>query len=58
MCGIRSASYQCPIKALEIADAILSHPPEVGYLTTSNALQWRLQYIERAGFVSGIERLR
>ena len=23
---------------------ILNNPPEIGYLTISNALQWRLQY--------------
>ncbi len=49
------------IEASAIADEILSNPPEVGYLTISNALQWRLQYgrvIEKAGLVAGIERLR
>ncbi len=28
----------------DLADEILQHPPEQGYLTISNALQWRLQY--------------
>jgi hypothetical protein len=45
----------------EIADEILHKPPIVGYLTISNALQWRLQYsrvIEEAGNVAGIHRLR
>ena len=28
----------------EIAEALLAHTPEQGYLTISNALQWRLQY--------------
>lgn len=28
----------------DLADEILYHPPEQGYLTISNALQWRLQY--------------
>lgn len=28
----------------ELADEILANPPEQGYLTISNALQWRLQY--------------
>ena len=27
-----------------LADEILTNPPEQGYLTISNALQWRLQY--------------
>ena len=48
------------ILADSLADEILSHKPEIGYLTISNALQWRLQYsriIEEAGNVSGITRL-
>ena len=28
----------------DLADEVLSHTPEQGYLTISNALQWRLQY--------------
>lgn len=28
----------------ELADEILAHCPDQGYLTISNALQWRLQY--------------
>lgn len=28
----------------DLADEILSHPPKQGYLTISNALQWRLGY--------------
>lgn len=28
----------------QIADSILAKTPEQGYLTISNALQWRLQY--------------
>ncbi len=49
------------IEALAIADEILANPPEIGHLTISNALQWRLQYsrvIEKAGSVTGVERLR
>ncbi len=49
------------IEASALANEILVHPPEIGYLTISNALQWRLQYsrvIEKAGSVAGIERLR
>lgn len=48
------------ILANSLADEILAHKPEIGYLTISNALQWRLQYnriIEEAGNVSGIARL-
>jgi hypothetical protein len=50
------------IEARSIAQDLLRHgPPEQGYLTISNALQWRLQYsrvIREAGDVSGIMRLR
>ncbi|MCM1491373.1 MAG: restriction endonuclease [Muribaculum sp.] len=28
----------------KLAEYILQNPPEIGYLTISNALQWRLQY--------------
>ena len=28
----------------ELADEILSHKPEQGYLTVTNAMQWRLSY--------------
>lgn len=45
-----------------LAERILREPPEVGYLTLSNALQWRLQYrriIQRAssGDTEGVESL-
>jgi hypothetical protein len=49
------------IEALNIADEIFSNRPNIGYLTISNALQWRLQYgriIEKAGTISGIDRLK
>ena len=49
------------IQALQIADEIITNPPNIGYLTISNALQWRLQYrrvIEEAGKVDGIYRVR
>ncbi|MBD2616287.1 MAG: restriction endonuclease [Nostoc sp. GBBB01] len=45
------------IEASNIADEIMSNPPVQGFLTISNALQWRLQYgrvIERAGQEDGI----
>lgn len=48
------------VEAEPLADEVLRNPPEVGYLTVSNALQWRLQYsrvIEQAGKVGGILRL-
>lgn len=43
-----------------LADEILSRTPEQGYLTISNALQWRLQYarvIELGNRVSGVVNL-
>ncbi|NES20150.1 MAG: restriction endonuclease [Symploca sp. SIO3E6] len=49
------------IEALNIAEEILNTPPKQGYLTISNALQWRLQYsrvIQRAGDVPGLHRVR
>ncbi|TAE97927.1 MAG: restriction endonuclease, partial [Oscillatoriales cyanobacterium] len=45
------------IEAANIADEILKNPPLQGFLTISNALQWRLQYgrvIERAGQQEGV----
>jgi hypothetical protein len=45
------------IEAANIADEILRNPPIQGFLTISNALQWRLQYgrvIDRAGQEEGI----
>ena len=44
-----------------LADEVLRTPPQLGYLTISNALQWRLQYsraIEQAGVVHGLLRLK
>jgi hypothetical protein len=49
------------IEAKQIAADLLKSSPEQGYLTISNALQWRLQYgrvIEEAGKVSGIQKVR
>ena len=49
------------IEANRLAQEVLGNPPEVGYLTISNALQWRLQYrraIDKAGAVDGILRVR
>ncbi|MCY4516999.1 MAG: hypothetical protein OXB99_07170 [Acidimicrobiaceae bacterium] len=49
------------IEANRLAEEVLANPPDVGYLTISNALQWRLQYsraIETAGTIDGIVRVR
>ncbi len=49
------------IEANTIAEELLHQPPELGYLTISNALQWRLQYsraITVAGSIDGVERVR
>ncbi len=49
------------IEANRIAEELLNKIPEIGYLTISNALQWRLQYrrvIEKANEISGIMRVK
>lgn len=49
------------IQASAIADDLLKRVPDIGYLTISNALQWRLQYrrvIEQADSVSGVVRIK
>jgi hypothetical protein len=43
-----------------LTNRIFREPPEIGYLTVSNALQWRLQYgraIGVAGTAEGVEDL-
>lgn len=48
------------IAAEALAKEVLEQAPELGYLTISNALQWRLQYrraISEAGNVEGIDAL-
>lgn len=48
------------IQARNLAEEVLNNPPKIGYLTISNALQWRLQYsrvIQEAGNVKGIIRI-
>ena len=48
------------IEAAQLAEHLLKNPPELGFLTISNALQWRLQYkrvIDKAGTVEGIIRV-
>ncbi len=48
------------IQAYELAEEIMENPPQRGYLTISNALQWRLQYnrvINKAGDVDGIRKV-
>lgn len=32
------------VSLMNLAEKILTNPPKIGYLTISNALQWRLQY--------------
>ncbi|MDE7463086.1 MAG: restriction endonuclease [Muribaculaceae bacterium] len=44
----------------EMAGEILNNPPQIGYLTISNALQWRLQYgriVAIEDKVKGIEHI-
>jgi hypothetical protein len=48
------------ITLAEITEQILKTPPEQGYLTISNALQWRLQYqriVTLTEDVAGIEKI-
>lgn len=48
------------IEAYNIARELLHQKPEQGYLTISNALQWRLQYgraIQQAGTIPGLQRI-
>lgn len=43
-----------------MAEDILKNPPQIGYLTISNALQWRLQYgriVSLTDKVDGIEQI-
>jgi hypothetical protein len=49
------------IEAEKLAQELIKNPPDIGYLTISNALQWRLQYrriIEQAGKIKGIHKIR
>ena len=48
------------VEARRIAEELLVTAPQQGYVTISNALQWRLQYghaIKSAGKVAGLTRL-
>ena len=48
------------ITMIDLADEILRNKPEQGYLTISNALQWRLQYgrvVKLSEIVNGIVRI-
>ncbi len=48
------------ITLTQIAEQILNNPPKQGYLTISNALQWRLQYqriVDLDKDVSGITKI-
>jgi len=45
-----------------LAERIITQPPEMGYLTISNALQWRLQYsriitLAVTGITEGVENI-
>lgn len=45
---------------IRLAEQILANPPKQGYLTISNALQWRLQYQRIVGLkdnVAGISKI-
>jgi hypothetical protein len=45
---------------MQMAEQILANPPKIGYLTISNALQWRLQYsriVTLKDKISGITKI-
>lgn len=45
----------------QIAEQIIKNPPQIGYLTISNALQWRLQYnrvIKLDNTITGITHIK
>ncbi len=48
------------ITLMDLAEHILANPPEQGYLTISNALQWRLQYqrvVSLEGSIKGVVQI-
>lgn len=48
------------MQAQSLAEEVIKTPPNTGYLTISNALQWRLQYsrvIQKAGEIKGISKV-
>lgn len=48
------------VSLYKMAEDILENPPQIGYLTISNALQWRLQYsriVSMTDKVNGIEQI-
>jgi hypothetical protein len=48
------------VTLINMAEQILQYPPKVGYLTISNALQWRLQYgriVTMKDKISGITKI-
>ena len=48
------------ITMTQLAEQILKTPPKQGYLTISNALQWRLQYqrvVMLTDIVTGIHKI-
>lgn len=48
------------ITLTQLAEEILDNPPSIGYLTISNALQWRLQYgrvVNLKEVIKGIEKI-
>ena len=48
------------IQAQTLAEEVIENLPQIGYLTISNALQWRLQYnrvIQKAGVITGIQKV-
>jgi hypothetical protein len=42
------------VTLMQMAEQILKNPPKIGYLTISNALQWRLQYGRIVAWLRGL----
>jgi len=52
--GVNDIIDTLEITLSKLAEQILQTPPEQGYLTISNALQWRLQYQRIVALVDDI----
>ena len=46
------------VTLMHMAEDILRNPPQIGYLTISNALQWRLQYGRIVSLPEGVDGIR
>lgn len=46
------------VSLYQMAEDILNNPPQIGYLTISNALQWRLQYSRIVAMTDKVNGIR